>query len=256
MDDLTGLNKKLRGRKVFLFLDFDGTLSPIVNNPSEASISREMKNTVEQCAEAFHVAIVSGRDLNDLRERIRINDIIYAGSHGFRIKGPEGLKMKHRKSQEIIPDLVDIASDLKDEIGEKISGVYVERKTFAIAVHYRNVDERLLPDIEHAIRKILKKYPDMKTGTGKKIIEIKPALDWNKGRAVEWILESLGLKDDPGIMPMYIGDDITDEDAFRSIYFKGIGILVGHHGKHSAAHYRLKNVDEVSAFLRKLLNQY
>lgn len=252
--EITVLDSFPENKQMFLFLDYDGTLSPIVNDPEKAVISKEMKEVLEECAENFLVAVVSGRDLDDVKERVDIQGIIYAGSHGFRIKGPDDLKMKHRKSQEIIPNLSDMEEELLEKINDKIEGVMVERKTFAIAVHYRNADEKDLPQLNTIIEEVMKGHPDMKTGRGKKIIEIKPDLNWNKGKALEWILESLDLDNNTDVIPFYIGDDVTDEDAFKAIYDEGIGILVGSHGQKTAARYRLNDVDEVRQFLQILVN--
>lgn len=252
--EISVLDSFPENKQMFIFLDYDGTLSPIVNNPEDAVISKDMRKVLEECSEEFMMAIISGRDLDDVRARVNIEGIIYAGSHGFRIKGPDGLKMKHRKSQEIIPDLEEIASELKEEIGDSLPGVFIEKKSFAIAVHYRNARQEILPELEKTIERVLKDHPEMKTGRGKKIIEIKPDLDWDKGKALDWILESLDLFDNPDVVPFYIGDDVTDEDAFKAIYEKGIGILVGSHGHKTAARYSLKDVDEVRKFLQVLVN--
>jgi trehalose 6-phosphate phosphatase len=128
----------------------------------------------------------------------------------------------------------------------------VERKKYAIAVHYRNADEGKLDEINDKIKQVLKQHPEMKTGKGKKIIEIKPDHDWHKGKAVRWILDRLNLWDNPEVLPVYIGDDVTDEDAFKTLHNKGLSILVGSHDQLTAARYKLSDVDEVSALLNKL----
>ncbi len=239
-------------KKIVLFLDFDGTLSPIVNHPEDAVISKQMKEALRECAKYYTVAVVSGRDLEDVRKRVDLDELIYAGSHGFRIRGPEGLKMKHKKTQDILPDLSNVEKQLNSYFEDGPKGVQVERKMYAIAVHYRNAEEESLPVVNNIVDRVLKDQPDLKKGKGKKIIEIKPDIDWHKGRAIEWILDSLDLWKDPEVLPVYLGDDVTDEDAFRIILDQGIGIIVGDHGKPSAAKYRLKDVDEVRAFLQIL----
>lgn len=237
-------------KTIVLFLDYDGTLSPIVNHPEDAVLSDEMKEALRQCAKAHTVAVVSGRDLEDVRKRVDLDELIYAGSHGFRIRGPEGMKMKHKKTQDILPDLSNVEKQLNSYFEDGPKGVQVERKMYAIAVHYRNAEEESLPVINNIVDRVLKDQPDLKKGKGKKIIEIKPDIDWHKGKAIEWILDSLDLLIDPDVLPVYLGDDVTDEDAFKMISDSGIGILVGDHGKASAAKYRLNNVEEVQAFLQ------
>jgi trehalose 6-phosphate phosphatase len=239
-------------KKLVLFFDFDGTLSPIVKNPEEAYISDEMKRALKKCSDKFTVSIISGRDMDDVKSRVGIDKLIYAGSHGFRITGPDGLSMEHEKSEEILPVLDKAGKKLMNKFSDGPEGVQVERKKYAIAVHYRNADESNLHEINNKIKEVLKQYPEMKTGKGKKIIEIKPGHDWHKGNAVRWILDRLDLWNNPEVLPVYIGDDVTDEDAFKTLHNKGLSIIVGSHDQLTAANYKLSDVDEVSVLLNKL----
>ncbi len=239
-------------KKLFLFLDFDGTLSQIVNHPEDACITDEMKEVLEKCAAKFKVAIVSGRDMNDVKRRVGIDNLIYAGSHGFRITGPGGLSMEYKESEKLLPALDQIEEKLQDRFSDGPKGVQIERKRYAIAVHYRNADEGNLNEIKNKIKNVLDGYSEMKTGKGKKIIEIKPDLDWHKGNAIKWILDNLGCWNNPEVLPAYVGDDVTDEDGFKMLYNNGVGILVGSHGELSAARYKLNDVDDVYYFLQKL----
>ncbi len=241
-----------KGKTIVLFLDFDGTLSQIVDHPEDATISDDMKKVLKQCASQFTTAIVSGRDMDDVKKRVGINEVIYAGSHGFRISGPGGLAMEQEKMEKLLPVLDRIEEKLLSGFSDGPTGVQVERKRYAIAVHYRNADEGSVEEIKNLTGGLLEEFSGIKTGEGKKIIEIRPDVDWHKGRAVQWILDSLNLWENTEILPVYIGDDVTDEDAFRTLYHKGIGILVGTHGRPTAARYKLRNVDEVKILLQKL----
>ena len=242
---------KLGNRKIILFLDYDGTLSNIVNNPEEAIITPEMKEALKKCADKYKVSVVSGRDMEDVRSKVNLDNVIYAGSHGFRISGPKGLKMRHPESAEIIPNLDDIEEELRNTFINQIDGVHIERKMFAIAVHYRNANEQDIPAINEKITKVTVNHPELKKGKGKKIFEIKPDLNWHKGKAIEWIMDTLKMNSKDTV-PVYLGDDVTDEDGFKAIYKKGIGILVGSHGKPTAAQFRLESVDKVKDFLRMM----
>jgi trehalose 6-phosphate phosphatase len=244
-----------RHKTPVLFLDFDGTLSEIVSQHEDATISNEMKKVLKRCASEFITAIISGRDMDDVKNRVNINEVIYAGSHGFRISGPSGLFMEQKQTEKILPRLDELEGKLKQKFLDGPKGVRIERKRYAIAVHYRNADEGSLEAIKSMTEEVAKEFSGFKTGTGKKIIEIKPDVDWHKGKAIKWILESLNLWDNNEILPVYIGDDITDEDGFRMIYNNGLGILVGSHGQPTAAKYKLKNVDEVRMLLQKLISQ-
>jgi trehalose 6-phosphate phosphatase len=246
----------LSEKKPAIFLDYDGTLTPIVPRPEDAVISEEMKSTLKKLAQTFTVAVVTGRDKEDVENLVGLDELVYAGSHGYIITGPDGLFMEHQDSKKIIPQLDKIEKELEQELEEKTRGTQLDRKRYAIGVHYRNArpeDETVVYEI---VEKMISKYEGFKKGEGKKILEIKPDLDWHKGKAVEWILKALKLYECNDIMPMYIGDDITDEDAFKSLKGKGIGVLVGGHGKHTDAEYALKNVFQVREFFERLITMY
>jgi trehalose 6-phosphate phosphatase len=242
----------IRHRTPVLFLDYDGTLTPIVKRPEDALISDPMKNVLKKCAGKFKVAVVSGRDMDDLKSKVLVDDLIYAGSHGFRISGPGGLYKEHEKADEILPRLGMIEEKLSRIFPEIDKGVQIDRKRYAVAVHYRNADEKNVPQIKQKVDDVLNEFSDFKKGEGKKIIEIKPDVDWHKGKAVLWIMQKLGVDDHKKFVPIYIGDDITDEDAFRSIAGFGAGILVGSHGEKTAANYQLEDVPAVQSFLGQL----
>jgi alpha,alpha-trehalase len=239
------------GKTPVLFLDYDGTLSPIVKHPEDAQLSKEMKEVLEQCAEKFTVAIVSGRDMDDVKSKVAIENLIYAGSHGFRISGPNGLYMEHEKSEEILQQLDQIEKELNKSLNN-IVGLQIDRKRYAVGIHYRNSEESELPKIMKIVDDLLKRFPEFKKGGGKKIVEIKPIVDWHKGKAINWIMKNLRFSGNPDMVPIYLGDDVTDEDAFRTLSDKGIGILVGFHDQPTAAKYSLKNVYQVRLFLQEL----
>ncbi len=235
-----------------IFLDFDGTLSPIVNHPEDAALAEGMKKILERCASRYTIAIISGRDMDDLKSRVNINEIIYAGSHGFRISGPGGLAMEHKDSEKILPELDRIEKKLNRKFSAGPEGMQIERKRYAIAIHYRNAGEGSREEIKTGINEILKDHSGVKTGSGKMIFEIRPNIDWHKGKALEWIFEKLYPGDNPGLLPVYIGDDVTDEDAFKAIVPEGRGIIVGSHDQPTAASFRLKDIEEVKLMLKKL----
>ena len=246
----------LSKRKPVFFLDYDGTLTPIVSRPEDAVLSGTMKETLRKLASTFTVAIVTGRDKEDVENLVGLNELIYAGSHGYIISGPGGLSMEHPDSKKIIPKLDKIEAELKEILKNETQGTQLDRKRYAIGIHYRNAppnDEKVVNELAE---EMVKKYPGHKIGKGKKIVEIKPDLDWHKGKAVDWILKALDVDVQDKNIPLYIGDDITDEDAFKSLKDKGLGILVGGHGKETTARYSLKNVFQVRVFFEKLIAFY
>jgi trehalose-phosphatase len=232
-----------------VFLDYDGTLTPIVSQPANAWLADSMRQTLRELAARAPVAILSGRDLDDVRRRVNINAIIYAGSHGFDIAGPRGLRKE--VDAEFLPSL-DLAEKELHDVLDEISGARVERKRFSVAVHYRNVEENGVPVVEQAVGEVATRHPELRRIDGKKVYELLPDIDWDKGKAVLWLLEVLGLERG-NVSPTYIGDDSTDEDAFRALELRGIGILVSEESRPTAARYSLKNPAEVERFLRKLV---
>lgn len=246
----TGFHDIIRYKKPVLFLDYDGTLSPIVPHPEDAVISDEMRAILHDCAKRHTVSVISGRDMEDVKERVGVEDVIYAGSHGMRISGPNGLFMENKESEAILSRMDQIEKKLHHIFHKKIKGIQIERKKHAIAVHYRNAATEDVSYIYSEVKKIVKNNADFRMGEGKKIFEIKPDIDWHKGKALMWIMEKLELLDDPDVIPIYIGDDVTDEDGFRTISDMGVGILVGYHHKPSAADFRLDDVDQVAKFLK------
>ncbi len=246
----------LSHKKPVFFLDYDGTLTPIVQRPEDAVISAEMRETLSKLAHHFTVAVVTGRDKEDVMDFIRLDHLIYSGSHGYITSGPDGLFMEHEQSEEIIKKLDTVEEDLEKMLEGKAEGAQIDRKRYAIAVHYRNAAEDDVPEVLEAVDWILEKYDGLKTGEGKMVVEIKPDIDWHKGKAVLWIMEALGLDKKPDILPVFIGDDVTDEDAFNAINDIGIGILVENRGQETAAAYSLKNVFQVRRFFEKIIHLY
>lgn len=238
--------------QLVIFLDFDGTLSSIVNRPEDAVLFPGMKEVMEKCASRYTVAVVSGRDTDNVRSRVGIEGIIYAGSHGFSIKGPNDLLMEHEEASRILPLLAGIENKLRELFSNGPAGIQIERKKYAITVHFRNADPSLTGKIKEMTDNVISEFSGIKKERGKMIIEIKPDVDWNKGMAVRWILEKLDLWNHDGVFPVYLGDDITDEDAFRMLHGRGLGIIVGSHDNPTAADFRLENVVEVKQFLEML----
>jgi trehalose-phosphatase len=236
-------------RQLAVFLDYDGTLTPIVNRPEKALLSDSIRETLQALAVETSVAILSGRDLNDIRRRVNIDAIVYAGSHGFDIGGPRGLRKE--VATEFLPTLDLAEKELaKELIG--ITGTHVERKRFSIAAHYRNVNESHVPKVERIVSAVAGRHPELRRMEGKKVYELLPGIDWDKGRAVLWLLNALRAQH-PNARAIYIGDDRTDEDAFRAVEQRDIGILVTEQPRPTAATYSLKSPTEVERFLRELV---
>jgi trehalose 6-phosphate phosphatase len=252
-DHLDALCHAAPNRQLIVFLDYDGTLTPIVPRPEDAYLPPTMYDTLSSLASALPVAVISGRDLADVKHRINIDSIYYAGSHGFDIAGPGGFHAEHEAAASFLPALEQAAEMLRQYI-DPIPGAQLERKRFAIAVHYRRVSPAHEEDVRAAVTLVSNSYPDLRLTGGKKILELRPQLDWHKGKALFWLIDIMGFQDRQ-CLPIYIGDDVTDEDAFQAIRPDGIGILVcASRRAQTAARYRLQDIDAVGAYLNALLN--
>lgn len=247
-DEIAG---RLKDKRPAMFLDYDGTLTPIVSQPEDALLSEEMRDVLEELAGLCTVAIVSGRDRLDVQPLVALDGLVFAGSHGFDIAGP-GLRMEHEGGKRCLPELETAERELHERL-DIVPGARVERKRFAIANHYRNVADEDVPIVEDAVRKVLSLHRPLRMSGGKKVFELRPDIDWDKGRAVLWLLEALKL-DDVSVLPFYIGDDVTDEDAFAALGERGVGVLVGSPPYRTHASYGLQDTAEVGRFLQGLLN--
>ncbi|WP_461491120.1 trehalose-phosphatase [Pontibacter sp. HJ8] len=244
------LQALLDAKSPAVFLDYDGCLTPIVKEPDMAILSDEMRQALQELAAVCKVAVVSGRDRQNVERLVQLDNLYYAGSHGFDITGPGGMQAEPGGATAALTALDESDSRLQEML-QHVPGSLVERKRYAIAVHYRNVADEQVQEVIQAVDDVLGQQPQLKKGLGKKVIELKPNLDWHKGKAVLWLMEELRLNKQQTI-PLYIGDDITDEDAFAALQEQGIGILVGEHEDKTAATYRLENVEEVRTFLENL----
>jgi trehalose 6-phosphate phosphatase len=235
--------------RLAVFLDYDGTLTPIVGDPQNAWLADSMRQTLRELANFVPTAILSGRDLHDVRRRVEIDGIVYAGSHGFDIAGAGGLQRQFGSGYLSVLDAAE--TELRKALDE-ILGVQLERKHFSVAAHYRNVQENDAVRVARAVDAVAAKHHELRRMDGKKVYELLPRIEWDKGKAVMWLLDTLGL-DQANVLPIYIGDDRTDEDAFRALKGRGVGILVSDELQPTSATYSLKNPTEVERFLRALI---
>jgi trehalose-phosphatase len=240
-------------RRLVVCLDYDGTLTPIVAHPDQAVMSKDMRRTVEALGELCTVAIISGRDVENVRSLVGLPDIYYAGSHGFDIVGPEGANIDYQAGLDVLPALDEAEAELRTDL-QRIPGLLIERKKFSVAVHYRRVPVDDVPRVEQAVMRVLQRHPDLRNTHGKKVFDLQPDVDWHKGKAVLWLQTALHL-DRSDVLALYIGDDITDEDAFHTLHDRGIGIMVRNGPRTTAARYALENTQEVQQFLQSLIKR-
>jgi len=242
---------RLRGRRVVVFLDYDGTLTPIVDTPDRALLPDETRDVMRALGAVLRTVIVSGRGREDVASLVGLEHLVYAGSHGFDIGGLSGATLRHEVASEL-REVIARACEALQKGTDGVPGALIENKTFSVAVHFRLVSEEQVPRLERLVDDLVRADSRLRKTHGKKVFEIRPAVDWDKGRAVLWLLTAFDM-DGPDVMPIYVGDDVTDEDAFRSLHGRGIGVLVGHVARPSAAEYALRDPDEVRAFLDRLV---
>jgi len=241
-------------RQPAVFYDFDGTLSEIVEDPDSARLVDGAADALTSLSAACPVAILSGRDMADVRERIGLPGLWYAGSHGFELTGPDGTHHQNPDAAASIPVLAGAAADLADQLGH-IPGVMVEHKRFGVAVHYRNAARDRVGEVAAAVRTAGQRTA-LRVTTGREVIELRPNIDWDKGKTLRWVLDH--IRDNDGaapLLPIYLGDDITDEDAFDAVDDDGIAILVRHSDdgdRATAARYALDDPDRVREFTERL----
>jgi trehalose 6-phosphate phosphatase len=249
-DHLPNIESRLRASGgVLLFLDFDGTLAPIVGTPDQAVLGPDTRVLLHRLSEnaPCSVTIVSGRALVDIRERVGLANLTYAGNHGLEILG-EGMRFVEPNAVQRIK----ILGELSRRLGERlrhIPGLEIENKVLTTSVHFRNVERSSLDEIRKTIdAEVGSSNAIFRVTRGLQVLEIRPRVDWDKGAAVRWIQD---VKGTANTLSFYVGDDSTDEDAFAAMP-KGITIRVGQ-AKSTAAQYYLEGQSFVAEFLAWLV---
>jgi alpha,alpha-trehalase len=244
------IGARLAGRRLAAFLDYDGTLTPIVARPELAALPAETRGALRRLSTLATVAVVSGRALDDVRALVGLEDLHYAGNHGLEIRGPGGSSLSYEVGDEFVPALREAARRLGAS-ASRVAGAWVEDKGRSLSVHYRQVAEQDVGGLERAVDAVVLADPLLRKHHGKKVFEVRPRVEWDKGRAVVWLLEALGLGG-PETLPLYVGDDVTDEDAFRALAGPGVGVRVGDSALPTWADYTLRDPSEVRRFLEVL----
>jgi trehalose 6-phosphate phosphatase len=239
------------GRKIALFLDFDGTLVPIQNDPTQCFLSDKIRKQLLLLSgsQYCYLIVLTGRALSDIKKRIGIRKMYYGGNHGLDISGPN-LRVTHPKALTSKSDIQDVTLVLKKEIAN-IEGAWIENKKFGVSLHFRAVKKEDIQPVKKVFHAVANEFLEEKrldVIKGKKVIELTPHVSWNKGSAVLWILKQLKDK----CVPVYIGDDQTDETAFKALSRRGLTIRVAK-SKKTAAHYYLKGHWEVPRLLKEIL---
>ena len=272
-DNCDKIKKELADKNIFLFLDYDGTLTPIVKKPELAKLDSQIKKLLRKISRNCPTAIISGRPLNEIEKLVGLKNIIYSGNHGFEIetqitaddtkchsesrKKRDNLREQSRRlpqifvqieARKIKPIIQKIRYVLEKKI-KNIKGAFVENKGLTLSIHWRLVDKKNLLNLFAIIRETIRNNSRVRLTKGKKVWEIRPNIIWDKGKAVQWILSLLPTS--YSLCPIYIGDDTTDEDVFK-VLKNGITIRI-RKSKKSKARYYLKKQSEIKKLLNHLI---
>jgi trehalose 6-phosphate phosphatase len=241
-----------RSGRILVALDFDGTLAPIAQTPEGAGLPARARAALVRLARRSDtcVAIVSGRALEDVREKVAITDVFYAGNHGLEISGP-GTERVHPGALASVPAVRAAARELSRRLGDR-PGVIVEDKRLTLSVHFRLVpDPRERADIAAIVRAVCASIDGLRATDGKMLVEVRPAVDWDKGRALEYLIGA--VLDPPDAPVLFVGDDATDEDAFHIARHRGAAIVVADRpAATTAATHRLSSTEQVAELLERL----
>ncbi len=237
-----------------IFFDFDGTLSEIVDQPGAARLVPGADKALASLAALYPVAVLSGRGLEDIQQRVDIPGLWYAGSHGFEIVSPDGTHHRNETAAHAVPLLEAAAAELTETLAA-MPGVEVEHKRYAVAVHYRNAAPEAAAAVTAAVHNVGNRS-GLKVTSGRMVVELRPKIQWDKGRTLEWIVDQIAGEEP--LLPIFIGDDLTDEDGFDAVLHDGVGIVVRHTedgDRATGARFSLDSPDRVTAFIERLVMQ-
>jgi trehalose 6-phosphate phosphatase len=252
-----GFEEQIRGAgHVMLFSDFDGTLCPIVARPELAETPEETRRWLILLAgnPRVDVAIISGRALPDLKARVGIEGLTYAGNHGLEIMGPS-VTFVHPVAEETKPVMGRLYRDLSRAL-QPFAGVIMEDKGLTLSIHYRLLDKAKVGQFKDLFNRFMEEAGvagGILVTAGKMVYEIRPAVEWNKGQALRMLVEAGAKPNRPDPLTMFLGDDWTDEDGFRAVKRTGgVSVFVGERVDDRSAKYFLKSPGEVAVLLEKI----
>jgi len=243
----------LSASSLVVYAGFDGTLAPLVDTPEQARLPEDTQAVLEDLStrDGVLLAVLSGRSMADLRARVGIPSLVYGGDHGLEIEGPS-LRFEHPEAGRRRQGLRDLTQRLT-ALPLLFPGVHVETKNFTTTIHFRHADEDSRDHLKTVVANLIpENHPEFVVAEGKQSYEIRPRLEWSKGAAVKWIHERIKATD---LLPVVIGDDSTDEEAYGALK-DAISIRVGHeHGpdRPTSARYCLDGQSEVCDVLQWLL---
>jgi len=250
------------GGTLLLVTDYDGSLTPFVADPGHARLPPDVRRDLRLLSRssAVRVAVMSGRALEDVRRRVGVGGLIYAGCHGLEVAGG-GLRFVHPGAHAGRAALSVVAESLA-ACPMAIPGTLVEAKGLAVAVHYRHVAVDEVPlvewEVSQAVSQAMRQRPDARLHIlrGNRVLEVLPEVGWYKGECALWIRRQILSAAREPVMLLYVGDDGTDERAFRVLADQAVTVRVGPPDASTAATYRLTDGAHVLRLLSALAEEY
>lgn len=237
--------------RIVIGLDYDGTLTPITDRPDQARLAEATRTLLRRLAERFPTAVISGRSLADVRDLVGVESLYYSGNHGYELQRPGRAPELHPSADGFLADLTGVAEQLAQPLAA-LPGAWLEDKRYTLTVHYRGLAQQDVPRLAAELERVLAGRDGLALHDGKKVFEIRPRLDWDKGKAIGWLLQALHLPP-AATAVLYVGDDVTDEAAFAAVSEHGVGIRVGQNDTPSAARYALSDSEQVRELLERLV---
>lgn len=232
-------------KRVLVVLDYDGTLTALVNHPADAHLDPETRTALTAVSQRENtaVAILSGRALTDVSARVGIEGLIYGGNHGLEISGP-GIGYVHEAPEGAEAALADLARQLTGRLCH-FPGAWIENKRLTLTVHYRVTPREMEDEVHSCVHRLVQEQARFFALTsGHKVLEVRPKIDWNKGTASSWIRQHVYSDD---ALLICVGDDETDEDAFVTLA-DAITVKVAR-STDTGAKYQLADPAAVTRFL-------
>ncbi len=252
LESLDNYRDMIGSCRLAVFLDFDGMLSPIVEQPEAAAApAAGATEALQRLAALCPVAIISGRDLPDVRPRVGVDGIWYAGSHGFQLAGPAEQTHEYEGANAVTRALDEAERELKERLDD-IPGA--ERKKYSVTSHYRRVSPERAGDVIDVVAEVASLHPEVRATRARRAAELVPDLSWDKGHALRGLLGQLAPAE-VRLTPVYAGEDLTDEDALEAIYDVGLGIVVRsceHGDRETAAHVGVDDPDQLVSALGRI----
>jgi trehalose-phosphatase len=261
-DEIEYIEGILNNRDVLLFLDYDGTLTPIVSDPEEAYLGEDMKSLIQRLSCVYPVSIVTGRGMDcishflgtDIRSRVSV-----AASHGFDIELSNGERMQIA-DHKLTKVFNEFRRRLRLAFPHFPAGCAIEETDYSATLHYRHAGVREWTKVEEMFDELISEFPNLEKRRGKMVFEARLRCDWNKGKAVEWMARKISNNPEECFV-VYIGDDLTDEDAFdrvnKTFPFHLSVIVSGEEEltRPTLAEFRMTDQTDVYKYLRKLLDR-